>query len=284
MPKKEDIGYGIVIVFVLIVIILINLASGFTITGFAAKIPGVDMTDVKLNVASFAAANPMARYAGVGANMCLLIDFGNENIYSFDIEKTSGTVEVSESPNSIYCDGLDKEDIVIKYTSYDAFLKSVKSPSCNTFVKGSGKDFIYFPSKLVKEGGEVICNEEFVEKYCPVVEQCLSNWQLQARGFNCCPGAKKILDPKLFSDEYFWYSIIGIVVLVIVIAAGMFLLEERKEEKEIKELIKEEHMGQLQNYIFDALYSGHSKAEIRKHLESLGWPDDVLDKAFKRFE
>lgn len=263
------------VVFGILLVLLLSVAA-------AQEIP--DISTVTKQVSSLVSAMPLTKYAADGAQICLLIRTGEETFLSFDIFKEGGVVEVTPSPQNIYCDNTPAnegpEDFVIQYVDYDAFQRHVRDPSCeNLKTGGAGRDFYFYPSEFMEQGGNPVCNDVFEQRYCDAVRQCASNTEMRAGGLGCCVEYGPLLGNRAF------LAILIAALLGSFIVALFFILKKSKEE------YAEEHMelyaqkiGELREFIASEIREGYSTRDIREQLQSIGWSDDAISAAMLEFE
>ena len=61
------------------------------------------------------------------------------------------------------CDGVNEEDLIISFTSYGGFSDRMDKFSVQNFIVGHGKDFYFWPSKYISNGGNVVSSNEFAD-------------------------------------------------------------------------------------------------------------------------
>jgi len=290
MHKKEA-NYSIVVLIVMVCIgvIFFTFIGGHP-TGHVVFQIG-DEEGLEDKVKDFVNRMPLTRYAGDGAQVCLLIDIGNNEVYSFQIFKDSGVIDVSHSPFSRYCsndiNNIGGEDFVIKYVDYGSFIDHYNDPTCEKFIRGGGgKDFYYLPSEFIMDGGIPVCNDLFRERYCNAVAQCITNREMHIRGLDCCIERKGIYAlPSFFWDVKMLIAAIGVLLLLVVLTGGL-VFHKIKVAKEAEKTKKEKLIrGQkeLEMYIKDTKCQGFDRETIEEHLLSIGWKKEDIDKAFEKF-
>ncbi|MBS3073417.1 hypothetical protein J4465_01300, partial [Candidatus Pacearchaeota archaeon] len=102
-----------------------------------------------------------------------------------------------------------------------------------------------------------------------------------------------------FEVKYLIYGGIGIILLVGIFFLIKFLMsQEAKKEssskifepltskigKDKEKIEKKEDYPELSSYIKDALAAGMNPSEIRLKLQEAGWPKNIIDSIFKKFE
>jgi hypothetical protein len=290
MHKKEA-NYSIVILIAMVCVgvIFFSFIKGNYTGNIVFQIG--DEATLEDKVGEFANKMPLTRYAGDGAHICLLIDVGNNEVYSFQIFKNNGNIEVTPSPYSRYCENdvnnTGSEDFVIKYVDYDSFIDNYENPTCDKFVNnGNGEDFYYLQSEFMKPGGIPVCNDLFRERYCSAVAQCISNREMHLKGLDCCIERKGIYAlPSFFWDIKILVITAGVLLILIVLTGGLVvhkLTKLRELEKTRKEMLSK-GQKQLEKYVKDTKDQGFRREMVEKHLLSLGWKKEDIDKAFEKY-
>jgi hypothetical protein len=288
---KKEVDYSIVIIIVMVCIgvIFFGFLNYGGVTGKAVFQLGDEET-LEDKVTELANKFPLTRYAGDGAEVCLLIDVGNNEVYSYQIYKNAGVIEVTSSPFSRYCsndiNNEGSEDIVIKYVDYDSFLDHLDDPTCAKFVRGgAGEDFYFLPSELVIPGGTPVCNNIFSERYCPAVAQCLSKREMHLKGFDCCIEKKGIYAlPAVFWDIRILVATIGVLLILVVLTGGV-VVHKYSKYKELDKRRKDmllKGRKELETYIKETKDMGFDRAAIEKHLLQIGWKKEDIDRAFEK--
>jgi len=121
------------------------------------------------------------------ANMCVIIKEDKDYLYhSFDIVILNGVKQVSVSENR-YCDGFENEDFVFSFINHKSFSEQKQNLTLGSLREnGGGKRFYILPSKFVKEGFSLSVNEEFEERYCPIIKENLDIFSMKLYGFSGC--------------------------------------------------------------------------------------------------
>lgn len=266
---KKEVLFGFLLV------LLLPIAS-------AQDIPNI--STITKEVSSLVSAMPLTKYAADGAQICLLIRTGEETFLTFDLFKEGGIVEVTPSPQHIYCDNTPAnegpEDFVIQYVDYDAFQRHVQDPSCeNLKTGGAGRDFYFYPSEFVKQGGDPVCNDLFEQRYCNAIRQCVSNAEMRASGLNCC-----IEYGPLLGNKAFLAILIAALLCSFTITLVFILKKNREEEAEQHMELHAQKIGELREFIAAEIKKGYSIRDIQEHLQSIGWSDDAIATAMMEFE
>lgn len=198
--RKTRSAVGIVLSFSLLFFLLFSLSSSVSL---AQEDDEQAEQSLQLEVATLVNAFPLTKFAGGGADICIIIPSSDDpaKTHSYRALKADNETTVTPYPHSTYCENdpnnKGPQDFVIQYVDHESFLDHVQDPSCRNFkTSGAGEDFYYLPSKFMEAGGNPVCNEVFRQRYCPAVQQCLSNAEMKAHGLGCCSGGG-ILDALL---------------------------------------------------------------------------------------
>jgi hypothetical protein len=248
------------------------------------------------------------------ANICVLIrDLDREHVLK--VRKTPMGVTVVDS-NDYYCDGKAVEDLIIKFVSYDAFIELMDSFTVENVVAGrAGNSYYILDSKLVKPGGDVVCDQSFKDNFCNAVMQLGTPEQLIAGDMYCCLDSLTRDQQRLLSDHlaesgfenematveepaeipnlsYLFVIILGVFILL---GVGVFLFR-RKPKVPVKpvEVTKpvvpmqappeDPRMRQLKDYIVNTLKVGYPREQVYQYLQQQGWRPELLNKAFSEIE
>lgn len=240
--------------------------------------------DLLAQVRTFANSFPLTKNVGDGAEVCLLIDFGSNNVKSFDLYKDGGVVEVTESKYSTYCNNNPNnegsEDFVIQYVDYASFKDHVASPTCDKFKSnGQGTDFYYLPSEFVKPGGDLVCNRILQLRYCPSIRQCLKNSEMAKMGLSCCIEKKGLYRIPGFGTWQFYFSTIGF--FIILFSAIFLILHFKHKEEQIEKKESTYYASQVEEYILAGFKTGHPEEEIHQKLIDAGWDEAFIAPVFE---
>ncbi len=289
MYKKEA-NHSIIILIVMVCVGIIFFSFiNSNLTGNVVFQIGDEET-LEDKVRGLANNHPLTKYAGDGAEVCLLIDVGNNEVYSYQIYKNQGRIEVTPDIYSRYCsndiNNKGSEDLVIKYVDYDSFIDHYNNPTCEKFITGgNGEDFYYLESEFVKSGGMPVCNELFRERYCSAVAQCISKRDMHIRGLDCCIEKTGIYAlPAIFWDIRILAATVGVLLILIVLTGGLIThkyLKYRELERKRKEMLSK-GQKELEKYVKDTKNLGFKRDIVEKHLIALGWKKDHIDKAFEK--
>lgn len=247
-------------------------------TGHAVFDGNID--SLRAQVAEMVRTFPLTAMAGDGAEVCLIINDG-QNAYTFDLYKSNGNVEVTSMPYSRYCDNTynneGSEDIVIQYADYDSFASHAASPTCDILkLGGDGKDFYYLPSEFVALGGVPVCNSIFQEKYCAAVRACATASEMRMKGFDCCllPSDRERQLPILLTNKYFQFFIFLFFVGLSVILT-VYVVEERKARQDKGEF--DACVTELKNYVDYCSGLGQDTEKTRAVLLQQGWKKEMIE-------
>jgi len=283
MHKKEARN----IVFVLGVVFLLSMIIFYlpnkSLTG-RAVFDG-NFMDLKNKVISLVDRFPPFSAVGKDASICIQIR-ENEDIFAFNINNFDGAWKVEGPMDSVYCanDATNSggEDIIIKYMSYDAFMRHFDSPSCGIIKDSKPGEIIYFlPSEFVASPGTALCNDIFKERYCSAVKKCLNNAELTLYGMKCCRDDIGLFEmPGIFGKLYFW--IITLCLFIIIFISTILILKKQAiMEKEAD--TAEDYVDQLESYISKSFSSGFEKGHIKTRLIEKGWDESLVDSILKKF-
>lgn len=229
---------------------------------------------------------PLTRHAGSGAEMCLLIDLGDNNVKSFDLFKSQQRLSVSESKFSRYCSNDitngGSEDLVIKYTSYEAFRRHLEDPSCDRMKKLlASQELLYLPSEFIQPGGQPICNGLFQDRYCNAINRCLGFHELPAFGLDCC--IQQPPQPAMpgWGTKAFIAMIFILLILVILSIVVAVHIKHKHEEQAQQET--EEYQTQIEQFLEQGLANGYTKSELKQELMNDGWDEEFIDPIIRGF-
>ncbi len=240
--------------------------------------------DLLAQVRAYASSFPLTKQAGNGAEICLLIDFGDNNVKSFDIFKDAGVVEVQESRFSRYCNNdpsnSGSEDFIIKFVSYESFKSSLENPSCKKLTENAGgKDFYYLPSEFIQDGGKPVCNRLFQVRYCPVIRQCTTNKQMPSLGMDCCIVKTGLYRIPGYGTWQFWASV-GLMFFVTFFLVFIVIHLKHKEER-LEKKQATYYASEVEDYILNGMKTGHTEEEIRDKLLDAGWEEEFIEPVFE---
>ena len=296
--KREPTGAIVIIVALFFIFVILKYTSGPT--GMA--VANLTDQDIMNDIQSLPMLNMM-----IEGKICMIVDTPNGAV-SYDITKSNGIVDVVKSDN-FYCSGQYNEDFIIHYIDYNSFLDDIANPSWDNFVSGRGGNSYYIlPSKYVDAGGNVVCNDDFKSKFCPLINSYVKDEGSLIKGdLVCCIDhpltkqeiilLKEHLSNPNFVDESGALSkpagkvspsgtiIFSIIIIIIIVAVIVGILKGKKkagkgkkEEKGRLNLGEEEIDEELRGYIRKALSLGYPENELRQKLLNVGWKEDVIDR------
>lgn len=264
------------------IVLLLFLFSSHMVTAQVSFQAGDEKT-LQRKIVSMANTFPLTRYAGDGADVCLVINAAPNKTFSYRVFKNSELVEVTASPYSTYCanDIYNKgpEDFVIQYVDYDSFIDHYRDPSCENFKhSGNGEDFYYLESEFVAKGGVPVCNALFQERYCPAVRQCLGRNEMKFRSLDCCIERRVFEIPGGFSNMYFLIALA--LLLAAIFISSMVFVRHHHQSMLLQPQQKQQVTRDLLMYTEKALSLGYSQEEVKVHLSQLGWQKETIELAF----
>lgn len=261
--------------------------------------------EIKSDLYDFANELPITKLAGIGSQICVIVDVDNETSYTFSIDKNRDGITISE-PFGWDCGGEYEEDLIIKYLSIADFYEHINEPTCERFkTTGAGEDFYYLPSRFVIRGGDPVCNNEFNKKYCAAVNYCLSKDEMTAGKLDCCldiqlselqksivanakngifPTADELtrLEEEAVSQikkpsaigfgSLIW---IGLIAIVLIMGSASLLMLKSKSKEKIS--LTDEHKKQLAEYVEKTKAQGFNEEQIKQTLLQQGWPEDSIN-------
>ncbi len=243
------------------------------ITGYATADPAT----IKEQVKDFASKLAPAQLVDNG-NGCIIIPINGAEL-SYDLAKSGATVNIIENCNA----NLSSYDIVIRFLSYDAFLKSYQDPA-GDFAKRHAVDYYFLPSKAIQTGGAFNCNDEFKNKYCAVPYLYFSQTELETVN-SCCANyaltatqkarVEQLKPRGFFEANALILSVLFAVILAIVIFSLVLTKKMKKKSKET------EKVDELKNYVSGMLARGYTPIDIKKSLANAGWTLQQIEEAFK---
>lgn len=267
----------IVLVLIILLLFLGTLSTLFQDPLTGLQVYNATINDVREDVERLADNLPFT--PETGAQACVLVDMGQDTVYSYDLTRSGATTQVEERPHSRYCDNNGQlqgpEDFVIKFTSYDALQRVAEGPSCALLEQaGETGDFHYLPSRFIQEGGMPVCDQEFSQRYCGAVRTCVDADTMREL-FPCCVEREPFLQRAISPDSWIMWVAIAIGVLGIGLGA-FFFIEKRSFQLPVAE------RERLNDYINSLRQRGYIDEQIKEHLRRAGWPDDVLDRFFPK--
>lgn len=263
---KNIIAWELLFIFVFAALLVIQSVdqNGLAITGRATA--GITQEALRLQIEQtlpdFQFVNDVK-----DASLCLIVNFDSFTKYAYDIVKLGDAIAVTSSTG--LCKGESNEDFILSYVSYDKLKQHLDNPPTLSQLKqvSDGTSFYLYPSKYVAAGGKLANADGFNTHYGSVVRKYLSSAELAA----VFSGAPQLQQPSSFAS-YFFYFIIGLVVLIVVL--GVFIFTHAKKPA-IKENLE------ITSYIKSALSQGYEQTQVYEALLQGGWPQDQVDEAFR---
>ncbi len=264
---KRIIEWELLFIFVFAVLIVINSNGMFNVTGRATQ-DTIAKESILKDLEDVVPQLTFLKDVEEGS-LCLIVNINPTTKYSYEIIKVAGVTAVTSS-SDLYCKGVDKEDFIISYISYDK-LKEQLIPTV-TFAQlrstSAGANFYVYPSKQVLPGLLLANPSEFNQKFGAFLKKNFNAQEIQ-----------QILNPKQAEGRlaspiisYLFYFIVGVVVLVVLIVTIIFTHTKKPEIKENLELV---------SYIKASLSQGYQEEQIRQALSQGGWSAEQIDEAFK---
>ncbi|MBD3310813.1 hypothetical protein GF351_06365 [Candidatus Woesearchaeota archaeon] len=186
--KKEDKERAIILVIGLFmvgsIVTFALFSERFQTVGMGQYIPGPETLAVQ--VQEFPLNLPVQPAVGDGNHICVIIRIDSEEVLSYNLDRTGKSGWKATLSDDFFCDSQENEDLIIKYNSYADFAEHFFHPTCRNLKNTHTEGYYVLPSRLVKEGGEVICDEEFRQEYCPAVMECLTDEEADQLELGCC--------------------------------------------------------------------------------------------------
>jgi len=169
-----------------VLFVLILLGSIYFIVETSPAITGhavIEPEEAKSKLESALSSSALFSQVMQGS-ICIVINDPEQPI-SLQATKSSSAWTVSETTG--YCSGFNFEDVIIQFSSYDAFLNIVDNPTPRAIANGAiSRDFEILQSRYVELGGNVVCDATFKVKFCPALVTTASNEQLIDADLTCC--------------------------------------------------------------------------------------------------
>ncbi|MBN2421314.1 hypothetical protein JXB27_03485 [Candidatus Woesearchaeota archaeon] len=265
---KQIIAWELLLVFVFSSLLLIQSAEEnnlAVITGRAVASPTKSSV-----LAEIENAIPKADFLDDISDMsaCLIVSMSSTTKYSYELVKVDGVAAVTESSSEM-CKGVQNEDFIVRYISYDALKSHLENPNFNRMkLEADGTYLFVYPSKYIEQGMTISDPAEFKQKFGALLNNYFTQQEI-----------KTMLSPKTAEERepssvmsYLFYFIIGTVVAVVLII-GFILTQSKKPE--IKENLE------LAAYIKSSLAQGYQEEQVRQALLQSGWNPKSVDDAFK---
>ncbi|MBT7902474.1 hypothetical protein HN587_01330 [Candidatus Woesearchaeota archaeon] len=293
----------IAFIFFLVLGLVFIIGSGGEITGNLV----VDVVQAKTKLGG---ALNSAAFLKDQQDMSFCVGINSENTTPTWLKATTGQYGWNVEETKEYCAGLNSEELVVKFNDYNSFLETMKSFTPSSLLAGrAGEKFFILESKYVKKGGDVVCDQEFKEKYCNSAITVYSKEELIHADLICCvtdlsEEQQNILnqhqketgfDNELASQSKKPGFVDGIKKLSLILFLALFvmllvvaLVVHQKHIKKIEKLRKSQelhvhHKTKLMSFIEDAQSKGYNSGDIRQHLLKLGWQETAINQAFIGF-
>jgi len=214
---------------------------------------------------------------GDGAKICLNIQDGEE-MYSFKIRKRTDLFDVQSAEPE--CDGPMAEDITLSFKSSEDFMSFKSGLDMDYFLSDDVSErFHLWPSKFIESGGLVLCEQQFVDRYCPFINEQFTERQRRQLGIGCCGPDTEKPDFWALLLEFllaYWWLLVILLVIIVIGAAAMFLLTSKEEDQ------PEDKTEQVYDYIKRSRELGFGDITIHEGLTNAGWDPRVIDAEFER--
>ncbi len=198
MHKKR--GTFTYIMFVLFIIAAIALIlKDPTISGNQV----IDPTTARMSLES--ALNSMGSSIA-GGSLCVAISDA-ERPMSYKALNMGGSWTVTET-DDFFCDGMNSEDFIAVFSSYDSFSRVLNDPSPRSLATAvMTREFEITPSRYMEQGGNVVCDATFKVKYCPALTAMADPEQLIDADLVCCLDSltkdqKGLLEQHMMDGSY----------------------------------------------------------------------------------
>ena len=276
--------FFLIVVGALMVVSMFAVADqGITgITG--AAVVKFDKQTIFSEVQSLVQQFPLTKYAGSGAEMCLLIDAGSNHVFSFDIFKSGSRVSVSESKFSRYCsndhNNQGAEDFVVKYNSYAAFKKHLEEPTCKQLKRlVKAQKMVYLSSEFVEQGGMPVCNRVFRDRYCHAFTKCFGFHELPAMGLDCCIEQSPKDTFALGTREL---SAIIAALVILTLLTIMVVVHIHHKHRDQDSADAKFYSKEVRDFLTAGQHQGYTKKELEHKLLDKGWEESFVDPIVKR--
>ncbi len=262
---EHDELIAILLFFIVVFSALLVINSAGTITGLAVADTKENVLEkVKVFINKLDFLDEISEY-----DFCILIHMDESTTYSYKVVKLDGVTDVTLS-SDLYCGGLENNDFVFSYVSYDAFLAHADgNPSMHTLKSAAGgQNFYVLPSKYIASGMSVKNKEEFESKYGTVFNKYFTDEEKK----QFLTGAAK-RTPSASAPIGFIYGGAAFLVSVILL---ILLVPKLTQKPTIEENL------QLVTYIKSAIAKGYTEDNIKQSLIGSGWPKTIVDQAMKQ--
>ena len=256
---RDFIINSIFIVLVITSLFLIIKSETNSITGMQV----LDATTAKLKLETALSSSSFVGMVTQGS-MCVV---GNDPAQpvSYLAINSGGSWSVTEE-DDFFCGGIQSQDFLIMFSSYDDYSRIMDDPSPRNIVNGAVvRTFEILPSRHVEQGGNVICDAAFKVKYCDALKTMSTPDQLIEGDMVCCLDKltrtqRKQLEKHLLDGAYRdeigileqpggGINITNMFLLVVVLvvlgggAAGYFLFAKKKSKVESIPAGEKQEMG-----------------------------------------
>ncbi|MBU0461093.1 MAG: hypothetical protein KJ574_00760 [Nanoarchaeota archaeon] len=313
----KGLAHLIFILFIIYIITIFFLHPEFfgsgKITGYAVY----DSTEAKQKIeTAFSGASFMNAISN--ANFCIQIK-DNDTEHVFKVRKTPTGISIANSYD--YCDGQLQEDVIVKFASYDAFAELMDDFTIFNIVVGMNSfKYQILDSRIIKPGGDVVCDDAFKAKFCNAVSQFGTPEELIEGDLYCCLDAmtnaqRNLLEQHLrdtgfqneiqpvsetpsagFLSSYYFYAILGVLVLL---GVSVFIFRRRPGAKISAPAgaapsippsaaappiapPEDPRITALREYVAGTLNAGYSPEQVYQALLQQGWGQDVLNDIFTK--
>ncbi|MBW3022768.1 hypothetical protein KY308_01555 [Candidatus Woesearchaeota archaeon] len=213
-------------IFALMILALIN--SNPSITGSATDVILTAGAEIKQEVDAVMSTLQFDKpvdYLAEGAEICFVVEVNNTRYY-YNLVKTHEGADVQ----NVFCADPDKNNIIIKFNSYEDLLEAKSKPRWFIIEKRNVGYYI-LPSNYVKQGGEVVCSPDFQQKYCGALYKYLGSSEISAIGLPCCASYRFTPAGMAFAfgasiEENWW---IYASVLALILALLYFSMKRKKK-------------------------------------------------------
>ncbi len=219
---------------------------------------------------------------GSKSKLCIIIPNGETSL-SYNIDKINNLFMVTLADQES-CNGQFEEDFILRFNDYESFKNNKKSISCR-FKEEKDKGYSLLPSKFLSGSEAITCNDEFKDKYCALVNECMTDYEISAASIvGCCDSiTRPVIESAVEIDEkglipFIPVSLmifIGIPLLLMSITASAFILLKSNSPPKDQD-------DELEKYIRHCLGRGFHDFQIRNVLLQEGWKHEHIDKTFHK--
>ena len=243
MKKRLELFAIVGVLVVLGYSIFVSFGDMNKITGYAVN-EGVSSEFLGDSVMYLARNSAMYNFLADGASMCVIVKVDEEISYSYGISKSGSDISMT-TYDAYFCTGQDEEDFIVSFVSSDALGDFVEDYSFENLMSGRAGDKYYIlPSKYLEFGGNVLCVDEFKDKYCGKFMGQIDTSDAILGDLTCCvEGAleedEKVLLAQHYSNDNYKSDEEDKEIFNLKYAAGFEdeILEEGAEE-EIEPLVE----------------------------------------------